>query len=119
MLNTNFVPTRAVLLLFIALICFHEMGEAQGLTTLPDAIFLKKKLKQKKFGPQFIKEMMKVYEHDSFASVLKLNMLGFLNPPQHSVLVTDEGVIKSEEFIQAHKPIFIRVEKRECTVDNP
>lgn len=101
------------ILILISVLFFHEIGGAQTLETQPDIQFLKKKLRQKKFGAKFSADILKVYEIDTFSSVLKLNMLGFLNPPQHSVLVTDEGVIKSEEFIVKNKAIFNRIEKRD------
>lgn len=99
--------------LFIFTISFHQAAFAEALTAQPDLVFLKKKLKQKKFSPAFTKAILKNYDAESFSPTLKLNMLGFLNPPQHSVLVTDEGVFKSEEFIQKNKKIFTRVEKRD------
>jgi len=101
--------------LSIALFCCQGMAQTPAITvtSAADAQYLKKVLKQKKFSPRFINAVLKNYEPDSFPSVMRLNMLGFLNPPQHSVLVTEEGVLKSEEFIEKNQKAFLRVEKRD------
>jgi len=102
-------------LFFLTLFCLQGIAQAQTITvtSTPDIQYLKKKLKQKKLTPRFINAILKNYDPDSFGSVMRLNMLGFLNPPQHSVLVTDEGVQKSQEFIEKNKKAFLRTERRD------
>ncbi len=101
-----------ILFLFFLTLTFTTECFAH-LKTEPDVDFVQKKLKQKKMNPRFIKDILKIYESDSFSSVVKLNMLSFLNPPQHSVLVTEEGIYKSEEFIRQNKNVFSTIEKRD------
>lgn len=105
----------AIVFLSLTFFCLQGIAQTQTITvtSIPDIQYLKKKLKQKKFTPRFINAVLKNYEPDSFPSVMRLNMLGFLNPPQHSVLVTEEGVLKSEEFIEKNKKAFLRVERRD------
>ncbi len=109
--------TRFFWLLFLSLTLLGLQGMTQTqaitVTSSADIQYLKKILKQKKFTPRFINAVVKNYEPESFASVIRLNMLGFLNPPQHSVLVTDEGVVKSQEFIENNKKAFLKVERRD------
>lgn len=104
-----------IIFLSITLFCLQGMTQTQAITvtSTADAQYLKKILKQKKFTPRFINAVIKNYEPESFPSVMRLNMLGFLNPPLHSVLVTDEGVLKSEEFIEKNKKAFLSVERRD------
>lgn len=108
---------RAALFAFFSLILFCLPGISQTqtitVTSTPDVAYLKKKLKEKKFSKRFIDSILSTYEPDSFASAVRLNMLGFLNPPQHRVLVTDEGLQKAEEFIDKNKKAFSRVERRD------
>ncbi len=102
--------------LFLLFILFHQIGNAQSLPTVTSAAdikYLKKTLRKNKFSAPFINSILRTYEKDSFGTIIKYNMLGFLNPPQHSVLVTDEGVARSDEFITRYQPIFNRVEKRD------
>lgn len=98
---------------FVTVFCLQGMAQAPIVTSTPDLKYLKTKLKQKKFSPRFINAILKTYDPESFASTLRLNMLGFLNPPHHSVLVTEEGVLKSEEFLEKNKKAFLRVERRD------
>lgn len=102
-------------LFFLTSFCLQVITQAQTITvtSAPNIQYLKKKLKQKKLTPRFISAILKTYDPDSFPSVMRLNMLGFLNPPQHSVLVTDEGVQKSQEFIETNKKAFLRTERRD------
>lgn len=108
--------TKTLTLFFIVLcfqVGFQDVSLAQTVTSTPDVKYLKKKLQQEKFSPRFIEAVLKNYDPDSFASTVRLNMLGFLNPPQHSVLVTDDGISKSEEFIEKNKKAFQKVEQRD------
>lgn len=107
---------KSALSIFIFLsgiLFFLGTAHAQNVTSKPDVKYLKKKLREKKFSPRFINAVLKTYDQDSFASVMRLNMLGFLNPPQHSVLVTEEGTLKSTEFIEKNRKAFLRVERRD------
>ena len=101
---------------FILCFCVHAATFAEALPTVtvaPDLKYLQRILKQKKFSAPFIKSIIKNYDADSFQTVLKYNMLGFLNPPQHSVLVTEEGAAKSQEFIESNQNVFNQVAKRD------
>lgn len=104
-----------ILLLTFSILCTQSLAQTSTIqiTSTANVQYLKKILKQKKFSQRFINAVVKNYEPDSFSSVIRLNMLGFLNPPQHSVLVTDEGISKSKEFIESYSKAFQKVERRD------
>lgn len=102
-----------VFILFLIFFSQQVFAQTVTITSAPDVKYLKTKLRQEKFSPRFINALLKNYDETSFAPALRLNMLGFLNPPQHGVLVTDEGLAKSLEFIEANKKAFLRVERRD------
>lgn len=68
-------------------------------------------LKEKKYSPEFLRQLKMTYDRKSFSQVLNLNILGFLSPPQHMKLVSDEAVRKSGQFIDSHGESFQRAEK--------
>ncbi len=78
----------------------------------PDVHFVEKLMMKKKFSKRFVKEMKLIYEDETFGQVVRLNMLGFLNPPQHANLVTEEGVQSSLSFIRKNKTAFKKVQKK-------
>jgi membrane-bound lytic murein transglycosylase B len=104
------------LFIFLPLICFslaHAQLSSVTVTVSPDVKYLKAKMKKNKFSPKFINAVLKDYDTESFGQTIKMNMLTFLNPPSHAVLVTDEGINKSVEFIEANRKAFRKVEKRD------
>ncbi len=60
----------------------------------------------------FVNEAMKIYQPDEFERVLRLNLLGFLKPPQHMNLVTPQAVTESSKFMRANQKTFEKAQNR-------
>ena len=72
----------------------------------PDINWSLQQLKKKKINSSFLKILKKNYDKKSFTSVIRLNTLGFLSPPNHMSLVSDEAVMKSLDFLNQNKTSF-------------
>lgn len=87
-----------------------DLAWAQALK--PDLKWARRELQKMKLPPGFIKEALETYEPDGFQTVLKLNVLGFLKPPQHMDRVTPQSVTEAEQFLKDNQSIFRRAEKK-------
>jgi membrane-bound lytic murein transglycosylase B len=68
------------------------------------------RMKGRKFSPSFIRFVKKNFEAKNHERVLRLNTLGFLNPVDHHVLVTDEAIASSKSFLKEHEKEFDKAE---------
>ena len=100
--------------IFIFLILgFSSLSQAQLLSKFQaDKKWVQSELKRMKLPSSFIKEAMTSYQPDSIDTVLKLNLLGFLKPPQHMDLVTPEAVLESSRFLKENKKDFEKAQKK-------
>lgn len=78
----------------------------------PDFTWAEAQLKKKGLPPAFVQLLKSSYDKKSFERVLTLNLLGFMRPPAHMKLVTDEAIAKSQEFIRRHDDAFLAAEER-------
>jgi membrane-bound lytic murein transglycosylase B len=78
----------------------------------PEQKWLRSTLQKKGFSKSFVALAMKTYDESTYEPVLKLNILGFLLKSNHMNLVTDDGISKSQAFIQNNHRTFADVEKR-------
>lgn len=90
----------------VLLAAFLFGGASESFAARPSMKWLKSELKSEKLPIKFIEEVTARYETKSFEKVLNLNILGFLAPPQHSTLVSDDAVRASYNFIQKNKKLF-------------
>jgi membrane-bound lytic murein transglycosylase B len=100
------------LILFCSLIFLQGFTAWAQEEATPDIQYIKKILTQKKFSKSFIRDMTLIYEEETFAKVVRLNMLGFLNPTKHATLVSEEGVVKTQDFIRQYRSVFRATEEK-------
>jgi membrane-bound lytic murein transglycosylase B len=55
---------------------------------------------------------MKSYQTDQFERVLRLNLLGFMKPPKHMNLVTDEAVTEAAKFLKRNRKDFAAAQSK-------
>ena len=60
----------------------------------------------------FINDAIQDYQSESFEPVLRLNLLGFLKPPQHMDLVTPEAVSEAAKFLKQNRKDFEQAQNR-------
>ncbi len=102
--------SRILLVLIIGLASF---AQAQMLLNAsPDAKWLRKELKSMGMPANFISESLHDYQTESFEPVLRMNLLGFLKPPQHMDLVTPEAVTEASRFMKENKKDFEQAQSR-------
>jgi membrane-bound lytic murein transglycosylase B len=65
-----------------------------------------KRLRHRKFSPSFVRFLGKNFQESDHERVLRLNILGFLHPVDHHVLVTPEAVTASKEFLKENPEAF-------------
>jgi membrane-bound lytic murein transglycosylase B len=71
-----------------------------------------KDLRKEGFDPGFIKELRAHYQKKDRDRTLKLNILGFLNPTDHTIQVTPDAVEGAKKFVAENKAVFDEAEKR-------
>lgn len=92
---------------------FSSISQAQLLSKFQaDKKWVQSELKRMKLPKAFITEAMNSYQPESIETVLKLNLLGFLKPPQHMDLVTTEAVEESARFLKQNKKDFDKAQKK-------
>jgi membrane-bound lytic murein transglycosylase B len=79
----------------------------------PNPTWLRKEMKKMGLPAPFVREALQSYEPEGFATVTKLNLLGFLQPAgQHMDRVTSESVRETAEFLKEYQKDFDRAEKK-------
>lgn len=78
----------------------------------PDFEWAAARLKKKGMPKAFIEMLRSSYDQKSFERVLSLNLLGFMSPPSHMKLVTDDAVENSRSFIRKHGDAFQGAQER-------
>jgi membrane-bound lytic murein transglycosylase B len=78
----------------------------------PQKSWLKKELQKMGLSKEFQKLALQSYETESFETVLRLNLVGFLKPPQHMDHVTRQSVQESLAFIKENQKFFEMAEAR-------
>lgn len=92
---------------------FTSLAQAQLNTKFQaNKIWVQQELTRMKLPKSFIKEALTQYQPESFETVVKLNLLGFLKPPQHMDLVTEEAVTESSRFLKENKVAFANAHKK-------
>lgn len=92
---------------------FASLAQAQMASKFQaDKKWMQQELTKMKLSKNFIKEALENYQPESFESVLKLNLLGFLKPPQHMDLVTDQAVTESSRFLKENRKAFESAHKK-------
>lgn len=69
----------------------------------PDPRWLKKELTKMGLRKSFIELSLENYQSETFETVMKLNLLGFLQPPQHMDRVTSQSVDMSLRFLNENQ----------------
>lgn len=77
-----------------------------------DTQWVRQELKSMGLPAGFISESIKDYHTQSFEPVLRLNLLGFLKPPQHMDLVTPQAVSEASRFLKANQKDFAQAQTR-------
>jgi membrane-bound lytic murein transglycosylase B len=75
-----------------------------------DERWVRHELQKMKLSSHFIQAVMASYQKDSFEKVLKLNLLGFLQPPQHMDLVTPEAASETSRFLKENQKSFAKAQ---------
>lgn len=78
----------------------------------PDRQWLQRELKKMNLRKSFIKEALESYQEETWERTLKLNLLGFLQPPQHMHRVDAQSVRETSRFLDAHRKSFQKAEKK-------
>ncbi len=68
--------------------------------------WVRSELQKMGLSKKFITEAMKIYQTEQFERVLRLNLLGFMKPPQHMNLVTPEAVSEASKFLKQNRKDF-------------
>lgn len=90
-----------------------NFAQAQGVLNISsDTKWLQKELQSMGLSKNFIADAMKSYQKESFQTVVRLNLLGFLNPPQHMDLVTPQAVAEASQFLKQNKKEFAQAQAR-------
>jgi membrane-bound lytic murein transglycosylase B len=101
-----------VQILFL-IFCLSGLAQAQTVVNIhPDAKWLKSELQRMGLPKKFVADAMKDYQSESFETVVRLNLLGFLKPPQHMDLVTPQAVSESSLFLKQNKKDFEQAQAR-------
>lgn len=101
---------KTLVILFFSLNAFADQNSSGSLA--PNPKWLKKELTRMRLPKSFIKESLEYYEKETFDKILKLNLVGFLQPPAHMDLVTDRSVHETKKFIQLNNTAFRLAEER-------
>ncbi|MEZ0392425.1 MAG: lytic murein transglycosylase [Pseudobdellovibrionaceae bacterium] len=78
----------------------------------PDKLWIQKELKKRGFPKKFIQEALNSYEEQGFETVVKLNLLGFLQPPQHMDRITPQSIQESVSFMKENLSILKKAQKK-------
>lgn len=98
--------------IIILVLGFSTFAHAQMLSKFQaDRKWVQQELKRMKLPAGFINEAMNTYQTETMESVLKLNLLGFLRPPQHMDLVTSQAVTEASKFLKENKKDFDQARK--------
>lgn len=90
-----------------------QLAQAQThLKVSADRQWVKQELKTMGLPKGFVTDAIQDYQSESFESVLRLNLLGFLKPPQHMDLVTPEAVSEAAKFLKQNKKDFEQAQNR-------
>ncbi|MGZ5279149.1 MAG: lytic murein transglycosylase [Pseudobdellovibrionaceae bacterium] len=106
---------KSSILAQIFFLIFGLTSSAHAQTDLninPDVKWLKSELQRMGLPKGFVADAMKDYHKDSFETVVRLNLLGFLKPPQHMDLVTPQAVTESSLFLKQNKKEFEQAHAR-------
>jgi membrane-bound lytic murein transglycosylase B len=104
----RFLKISAVLILAVA-----SFAEAQTLRPMENNTkWLKKEMLSMGLPRKFVSDAMKFYQPEDFDRVLRLNLLGFLKPPQHMNLVTSQAVVESSKFLKENKKEFKKAQSK-------
>ena len=102
-----------LLLLFSATIMAgHRRAPISVANLKTDTTWLRQELGRMHLPKDFIRDALKSYDKNSFAKVLQLNLLGFLHPPQHMDLVTDQAVRQCRVFLNQQDLAFQKAQKK-------
>jgi membrane-bound lytic murein transglycosylase B len=82
------------------------------LNASPDTKWLRKELKRMDLPSNFVTDVLHDYQTESFEPVLRMNLLGFLKPPQHMDLVTPEAVTEASRFLKENRKDFEQAQNR-------
>ncbi|MBC7467036.1 MAG: lytic murein transglycosylase [Bdellovibrio sp.] len=100
-------------ILIFLIVGFTSLAQAQLASKFQtDKKWMKQELTRMKLPKNFIKDALENYQPESFESVLKLNLLGFLKPPQHMDLVTAQAVTESSRFLKENRKAFESANKK-------
>lgn len=97
----------SVIFLWCVGVCGVGMAKSQ---MKADFAWSEAQLLKKGFSPAFVKVLKISYEKKSFAKVLSLNLLGFMSPPSHTKLISDQATNQSRLFIDQHRAAFAKAE---------
>lgn len=100
-------------ILVFLILGLSSISQAQVISKFQaDEKWVKQELKRMKLPGKFIREALANYEDNQMERVLKLNLLGFLKPPQHMDRVTAEAVTESSRFLKDNKKEFAQAQKK-------
>lgn len=97
--------TKFFILTVLTLVFLGQAAEASR-KMKPDTTWAMKELKEKGFKKAYLNTLKKHYDKKSYETVLRLNLLGFLAPPNHMTLVSSKAVDKSVRFLEKNKKTF-------------
>lgn len=98
--------------LWIFCLLISVTASAQSRQFSPDKQWLRKELKALGHSKEFIKTALDHYQEKTFETVLRLNLLGFLQPPQHMDRVTSQSVAETHKFVETNQEFFEQAEKK-------
>jgi membrane-bound lytic murein transglycosylase B len=101
---------RALAILLVSLASFAQAQTLRPMET--NTKWLKKEMQSMGLPQNFVKDAMKFYQPEEFDRVLRLNLLGFLKPPQHMNLVTPQAVTESSKFLKENKSEFKKAQTK-------
>jgi membrane-bound lytic murein transglycosylase B len=82
---------------------FAKTASSPSLT--PNKKWLQKELRKMKLSNQFVKLALESYDPKGFETVVKLNLLGFLQPPQHMDRLTPQSIQETLRFTQENQKV--------------
>jgi membrane-bound lytic murein transglycosylase B len=91
----------AIQILFFAQPSFAKKKSQDQLS--PNLSYLKKNLKSLELPKPFIQFALQNYEKKDFARTIRLNLLGFLKPPEHMDHVTEKAINNTMIFTKKHQ----------------
>lgn len=101
-------------LLFCLLIAIGFASSSYGQGKLsPNLRWVESELQKLGVRKSFIKEALNNYQTDTYETVLKLNLLGFMKPPgQHMDRVTPQSIEETLKYLKANEPHFKAAKKK-------